>query len=180
MRQISMPSWLHEALGKEQSAFSLVAIFGFGVLATLAVVMADASLRTLVPWRLLLAALLIFDIAAGCVANFTPGTNHYYAQRPRGRWLFIAVHIHLPAVAVLAGWPMVPTLAIWAWTIAAAALVNAMRGHRLQAMVAGLSIASGLAVVPIIAATSPGLLIVGPLFLLKVAYAFAVDHQGGV
>lgn len=177
MWQIAMPNWLHAALGEEQSAFLLAAVFGVGMLAALAVIVAEPGLHGLAIWRSLLAMLPIFDIAAGCVANFTPATNGYYSSRSRGRRLFIIAHIHLPVVGLLVGWPMAAVMAIWAWTIATAALVNAMRGHPLQPTIGGLGTVLGMIAAPVVAPENTALLIVAPLFLFKVAYAFAVDHQ---
>ena len=123
-----------------------------------------------------LALLLILDIIAGCAANFTRGTNDFYAARPAHRIGFIAIHIHLPVVLALAGLPLVPGLLVWAWTIAGAFLVNALNGRSSQVPVAGVLVAVGLGAAPLIGPWEPWALAVAQLFLVKVLYAFAVNH----
>ena len=108
--------------GEEQPPAYLLAIllFGVGVAATFAL-SAGQMLAGLAWWRAALALVLVLDIAAGCVANFTPSTNDFYAARPRNRWIFIAIHFHVVIVALLVGTGVGAAVAVWAYTIAGAA-----------------------------------------------------------
>ncbi|MGY6708790.1 MAG: hypothetical protein ACXIVF_10720 [Rhizobiaceae bacterium] len=176
MKSVAIPHFMHEALGESQSIASLTSVFGFGVLGTALLAFVGADLfHQLAWWRSLLALILIFDILAGCVANFTRGTNDYYRSRPRGRWIFVAIHVHLPLVALLLGADLMMALVVWAYTIAGAALVNLARFGKGQPVMGGLLLAFGLLAAPLLA-LSPMMLAVAQLFLLKVLYAFAVDH----
>jgi hypothetical protein len=174
---VRAPSWLHDVLGEDPVGAELAAIAAFA-LPTATITMVQARL-TVSPWRVALAWLLLADIAAGCVANFTRSTNDYYAARPRNRWAFIAVHVHLPAFAWLVGatapsaWSAV---ALWLYTILAASVVNLFAGREQQVFVAGLLLSVGLASTAALPATTV-IRVASALFLTKVAYSFAVDHH---
>lgn len=125
--------------------------------------------------RRFLAWLLMLDIAAGAVANFTPGTNAFYAHRPSWRWGFIALHVHLPAVGWLLGVPVSPLLWVWAYTIATACLVNSFHGRTWQPVLGGCLLCVGVLVISFLA-LPPWQTSLSLLFLIKVLYAFAVNH----
>ena len=177
MTLLAIPSPLHDVLGERQSRLAIALIAGAALVAVLSVTPALAEVAL---WRGILAALLIADIAAGAVANLTNGTNDFYAARPRHRWVFIAVHLHLPVVALLLGLPLVPALIAWAAVIVAAVIVNALAGRGEQRVLAGtllIVIVCGLTLLPDQQIT---LLLVSALFAAKVAYSFAVDHRAEV
>ncbi len=96
---VTIPAWLHDVFGERQNIAELTSTVCFaGVVTALLALEAPAPWETVSPWRMWLALVIIFDVAAGCAANFTRGTNDFYAARPRNRWLFIAIHVHLLAV----------------------------------------------------------------------------------
>lgn len=179
---LAMPAPLHDVLGARQSpgALALVLIAGIGLPVALA--LSDpAALTGVELWRTPLALLLIGDIAAGAVANFTAGTNDHYAERPRSRWIFIAVHLHLVALALLLDAPLLPAVVLWLATIAGAVAVNLLHGHPLQRPVGGLLLAGILVAISLLPGTplaiTPLFAAVAAVFALKVVYAFAVDHR---
>ncbi|QCI67257.1 hypothetical protein [Phreatobacter stygius] len=177
MKAVAIPRHLHDVLGESQTVFELVAILAFGVGATVALALAcPEAMQGLPLWRSLPALALVLDIAAGCAANFTRATNDFYATRPRNRWIFIAVHGHVVVVALLVGADLQAAVAVWLYTIAAAALVNALNASRLQTFVAGLLLALGLGAIPVWPGLSPFMQVVAILFMLKVVFSFAVDH----
>jgi hypothetical protein len=177
MRRFSIPSAFHEVLGETQDASALVSVgLSAGLLAGALSWAAWPGLAELEGWRRILVLLLIMDIAGGVAANFTRGTNDFYAARPAHRIGFIAIHFHLPAVVALAGLPLVPGLLVWAWTIGGAFVVNALKGRPSQVVVAGALVAVGLGVAPLLGPWQPWALAVAQLFLVKVLYAFAVNH----
>lgn len=169
------PAPLRELLGETFEPLEVMAMLGFGVVLS-TVVLAATDLTALPGWRCALAAVLIGDIAAGCLSNFTTSTNGFYAARPRLRWVFIAAHGHLFAVAWALGWPMAPAVVVWAWTISSASLVNVLAGRASQRFVAGGLFAVSL-VAPLLWTIPAPMQVVAGLFTLKVAYAFAVRHE---
>lgn len=172
-----VPSALHDVLGESPAGPEIVAILGFGLAAAGWLMTGLYQAAVALPWwRLVLAGLLVADIAAGCVANFTRSTNDFYAARPRNRWIFIAVHGHVLGVAWALGAALPVAAAVWAYTVLAAAVVNALAARPAQTFVAGLLLSVGLVWIPQQHELAPPLVVVYCLFLVKVAYAFAVDH----
>ena len=174
MTKIPIPPLLHDVLGKQQPRSSLLLICAAVAVALIATApgLADIAL-----WRSVLAALLIVDIAAGAIANLTAGTNDHYATRSRSRWIFLAVHVHLPVLALLLGAPLTPALIAWAATISGGVIVNLLAGRAVQRVAAGVIFATILCVLPTLPEQEPTLLIASSLFAFKVVYAFAVDHR---
>lgn len=171
MTTIETPPALRELFGERQSRRDLLLVFAAMPLPVIAI---WPSLTEVEWWRALLAAILVADIAAGAVANLTAGTNAHYAASARRRALFIAVHVHLPLVALLLGWPLLPALVAWATTIAAATVVTTARHS--QRVVAGTLLIVGASVTALWPDTTVQLLLVAVMFGFKVGFSFAVDH----
>jgi len=179
MKQLRIPSYLHEMLGERQSVASVSSVLGFAALMTAALFLRYPALyEELAVWRSVLASLLIYDICAGCIANFTASTNRYYAERPRLRLVFIAVHVHLVLVALLLGASLPAALCVWLYTVICAYVVNAAAQGGNQVLTGGLLLAAGLGWMPMAYGAEPHMLIVSLLFMLKVIYSFGVDHYG--
>lgn len=176
-----MPASLHNVFGQRQSFVELLGTLLFGLGVPLALTLLEpAAFHALPLWRSAGALLLVLDIAAGCAANFTHSTNDYYAARPRHRWVFIGLHFHLVGVALLLGDELAFASAIWAYTIAGAALLNLMKSNPLQTFAGGLLLAIGLVGMPYVMESSVLMRVVSTLFMLKVLFGFAVDHYGAV
>jgi len=177
LNPVHMHRHLHDVFGEAQRPGQLIAILGFGIAvpAILAATSPDL-VRSVPPWRAVLALLLVLDIAAGCVANFTRGTSDFYAARPRNRWIFIAIHLHLVAVAALLDADLAPAIAVWGYTIAGAIAVNRLAGKPSQTFIGGLLLAVGLAGIGLWPGLPPFMTVVSALFMLKVLFSFAVDH----
>ncbi|AWY01592.1 hypothetical protein A8139_17690 [Marinomonas primoryensis] len=52
-------------------------------------------------------------VLAGCIANFSFGTNEFYSKRPKNRLIFISIHIHILVIAWLLSEPMGAALIVW-------------------------------------------------------------------
>lgn len=168
---------LHDVFGETQQPGQLAAILGFGIAVPAVLAMTSPELiGAVAPWRAVLALLLVLDIAAGCVANFTRGTSDFYAGRARNRWLFIAVHVHVVAVAALLNLDLTASIAVWGYTIAGAILVNLRAGRPSQTFVGGLLLSAGLTGIALWPGLTSFMTAVCALFMLKVLFSFAVDH----
>lgn len=179
MKQIRIPSFLHEVFGEKQSIGSILTVLLLGGLLTVALYFRFPEMTADLPiWRSALALLLIFDIFAGCVANFTVGTSNFYAARKTNRIVFIAIHFHIVLVALLLHTDIWYSIGVWAYTIAGALIVNALFGKHSQRFIAGLFLAVGIGWIPMLPDIQPYMLIICLLFMLKVLFSFAVDHYG--
>ena len=179
MRQLRIPSFLHDVFGEKQSVGSILAILLFGGMLAAALYYRFPELANDLPvWRSALALLLIFDVFAGVIANFTASTSNFYAVRKKNRIVFIAIHVHIVLIAVLLNTNIGYSVGIWAYTIIGAFIVNSLIGKHVQLFVAGLLLSVGLGVVPMLPGITPYMLTISLLFLMKVLFSFAVDHYG--
>lgn len=169
---------LREVFGERQSPAVIITVLVGGTVATAVLVTLSVDAFTAPAWwRTLLAVIVIWDIACGCLANVTRSTNDYYARRPVHRRIFLAVHVHLVLVALLLGAPALPAVAVWAYTILAAAVVNGLVSSPRQLLVAATFFVVPLIAVPLIFDSDPVMEMVSLLFVTKVILAFAVDHS---
>jgi hypothetical protein len=176
---LTIPSSLHEVLGERQDPRTLAAIGVVGLGGTALLVAADRAAFTTVPaWQAALAVVLVLDVVCGALANFSPGTSDYYATRPRHRAVFLAIHVHLVAIALLLGTGLGPAIGVWLVTIAAAAVVTTRRTTLTQLQVAAAVVVAAGVAAPVLFAGSTVMTAVSALFVLKVVLAFAVDHYG--
>lgn len=179
MKQIQIPSFLHDVFGEKQSIGSILAVLLFGGMLTAALYWTFPEMTNDLPmWRNVLALILIFDIFSGCVANFTASTNNFYAARKKNRIVFIVIHFHIVLVALLLHSDIWFSLGVWTYTIVGAFIVNALIGKHSQLFVAGLLLSIGLGTIPMLPEITPYMMIICILFMLKVLFSFAVDHYG--
>lgn len=179
MKQVRIPSILHDVFGEKQPILLILAILLFGGLLTAVLYLMYPEMTINLPvWRSTLALLLIFDIFAGCIANFTPSTSNFYAARKKNRIVFISIHIHIVIISVLLNAAIGYSIAVWVYTIAGAFIVNSLIGRQSQLFVASLLLSIGLSCVPLLPHIQPYMLIICQLFTLKVLFGFAVDHYG--
>jgi hypothetical protein len=125
-------------------------------------------------WEIAIVAVIAADFAGGAVANFTAGTDRYYADRPRLRLVFIALHAVPPVVlAFIIGGPTELWVAIPAVALVGAFVVNGLP-VAVQPTVAAFVTAGGVIVCFSWFVIAPPALWFGPLMLVKLVLAFAV------
>lgn len=173
MKYFKTHEFLHEVFGERQSLLEVICTIAFALFGTWTIYdLADISV---IDWKVILAFILIADVLAGCIANFSVGTNEYYSQRPKNRLIFIAIHVHILVIAWLLSEPMQSALIIWGYTIASAFVVNALKGRLIQRFVAANLMCVGLFIL-VSLSLAIGFLLVSLFFLIKVLFSFSVDH----
>lgn len=178
---IKVPKFFHDILGEETHVFSLLmiggvttAVMGWLIISEGDVFVQNGTIRGAFTF------LLLADIIAGTVANFTKGTNDYYAARPVNRWIFIAVHIQPILITWLLGYSILFAILIWGYTIFSVSMVNILKGSIHQRVVAGALMGIGIFMSLILySEASSVLLTMAVFFVIKVIYSFGVDHEGG-
>jgi len=92
---IQIPKFLHELHGKQASVLSLVLVYAnallFGCLVSIHI-----NLLSLPAWKSILLFVLVADIAAGAIANFTVSTRQYYRENTRLQLPYLSLHIIHP------------------------------------------------------------------------------------
>ncbi len=177
---IRIPKVLREVHGEEAPLFDVVFSWVAAIVAAAIVVVRPAARpSTIAWWEVALVAVIAADLAGGVVANFTSGTDRYYAARPRLRIGFLLLHVVQPTLMYLAiGGPIEVWAAIPAYTIIAALVVNALPDGK-QIAVAGFLTVLGIFVCFAWFVIAPPALWFGPVFLVKLVLGFAVRRTAG-
>jgi hypothetical protein len=175
-REIRIPRVLQILHGEKASPFDLVLTYSVGAaFGILALIFAWSRVDSLPWWKSLLLFLVAADVSGGVVANFTPGTDRYYAARPGLRWVFIFGHVIEPGILFLlfggrpAYWGF-----LFVFTAAAATLVNIITGRTRQEVTAAALLVVGTVIALPIGLATPFLAWFGPVYMLKLILAFAV------
>lgn len=175
MKYFKTPEFLFEVLGEKQSVLEVTCTVLFALLGSWIIYsVADIEFGH---WKTAVAYILIADVLAGCIANFSLGTNEFYSKRPKNRLIFIAIHIHILVIAWLLSEPMDTALIIWAFTIVSAFLVNALNGKPIQNFIAANLMCYGIFLL-IYLSLPVWFLMVSIFFMIKVLFSFSVDHFG--
>jgi hypothetical protein len=176
MKTIIVNRHLHEIFGERPTVFEIFTTLAFGLAVPIVLLVGYGLPQPVAIWRSGLAFVLVFDIGAGCIANLTQSTNAFYATRPARRWWMIAIHLHLPVLALLVGVAFWSSVVVWAYTIAGAIVVNLLNRTAVQTFIAGLLVAAAVIWVPLWSGLPAPLMTVGLLSVLKLVFSFSVDH----
>ena len=176
MNIFQVPKVLHEVFGESQTRLEVSLTVIFAVLGCVFLYVFHFPKNTDVSGLfVVLGFVLVGDILAGCIANFTHGTNNYYANRLNSRWVFIAIHFHIIAITWLLDGPLMKSIVVWAFTIASASIVNLLNNHQHQLFIAANLVCLGMLLISVL--DMPMLFtIVSLFFIMKVVLSFAVNH----
>ncbi|MCJ8313154.1 MAG: hypothetical protein HRU38_13615 [Saccharospirillaceae bacterium] len=180
-KDINIIKSMHDVFGLKQSVFSILAIFSFSLLSSIWLLFIGWDFFSeLTLWKTIIALVVILDINAGLIANFTKGTNDFYQNNPKNRWVFISIHIHILIVAWLFEIENYAAVIIsWAATILVASMINMLKNSAwvsLHRIVAAMCLGLGLILIMSLNWSNLLLQIVVMLFYIKVAYSFSVNH----
>jgi len=176
---ILIPKFFHELFGTEQRLSELILILIFTVTATLVTALSTTTYwQSLSGFQNFVLWLLFLDISGGVVANLSFGTNNHYKELPKGRWLFIAVHIQPLILAAVLQSPMLIAIVIWLYTVLSASLINCLRQKIYHRLLAGALYSFAIIgyVLSDISLPSP-ISLIYLLYMMKVIYSFSVDHS---
>ena len=174
VKYFEVPKCFHEVFGEQQTRLEVFLTVLFACIAT--IVTFFLSGLSLNHWQVIAAFLIVFDVYAGCIANFSQGTNQFYAQRYKSRLIFIAIHFHNVIIALLLDMYVQESLLIWGYTIVSACIVNFLKRNRLQTFIAANLFCFGILV--LLSLSMPNwLVLISLFFMFKVIVSFAVDHH---
>ncbi len=182
MNRVKVPKFLHDILGEETETFTLLLISIVTVIVMTGLIMTEGQFfsdEDLL--KVILGFALLADIVAGTVANFSAGTNNFYAKRPKNRWSFIAVHVQPVFIAWLLGFSLSYAAILWIFVIVATSIVNLLVGSVHQRIVAGFFMALGIfGALLLYGGDSIVMQVMAVFFVIKVVFSFGVDHERGV
>lgn len=173
-KKVSIPSYLHELHGKQASIFDLLINYTTAIIAALIILFLarDLSLAT---YKLVILGVLALDLAGGIVSNFTEGTNNYYIEKPKMRYVFIAFHVIQPLVLIwLFPNDLVGIAIISIYTLIAMTVVNSIQEHLRQRVYGAFLMVIGLSITFLVNEMQPIVHLMLILFVVKLIVAFAI------
>lgn len=125
---------------------------------------------------LIITFLLVFDLAAGVIANFTSGTNLYYSSRPKLRKVFIAIHVQPLIISWLTGLYWTECLVVWLYTVMASFTINALPESSAQLPLAAAALAVGIAALLLFTSLPSYFVLILALYMIKLILSFPINH----
>lgn len=179
MKVWKVPKFFHDILGEETDGLTIALVVVVTVIVmTALVVMEGVTFSSSGLVRGSIAFILTADIIAGTIANFSKGTNDYYAKRSLNRWTFIAVHVQLVVIAWLLGFDLVNAVLLWGYVAISATTVNLYAGKKEQRILAASLTSLGMLLgILFYYGVSLVMLVTAVFFVQKVVFSFSVDHE---
>ncbi len=173
--KIKVHRLLRELFGLETTRFDLLAIIisavSFAAL-TLILNSNSAALAT----KAIVLIILALDIGGGVVANFTTGTNNYYAESLQKRYLFVVFHLLQPSVLI---WifpnELLAILGVSIFTLTSSLIVLNIKKNYNQRIIAVTLLLLSLILSTILNYTDPLAQVIMQLFSVKIILAFSVN-----
>jgi hypothetical protein len=173
--KIKVHKFLGELFGRETTTFDLLAIIISSV--------SFAGLTLLVKWnaditviKKIILTILALDIAGGVVANFTTGTNNYYAESLRRRYLFVLFHLVQPSILI---WifpsELLAILGVSIFTLTSSIIVLSIKKHYNQRIIAISLLLLSLILSNLLNYNDPLTKMIIQLFSIKLILAFSVN-----
>jgi hypothetical protein len=174
-KKIQVHKFLIELFGRETTIFDLLAVIISSVL--------FAGLILLIKWnsdfsvlKKIILTILALDIAGGVVANFTSGTNNYYAESLQKRYLFVFVHLLQPSILI---WifpnELLAVLGVSIFTLISSIIVLNIKKHYNQRIIAVTLLLFSLILSTLFNYTDPLTKMIMQLFSIKLILAFSVN-----
>ncbi|MFC3417937.1 hypothetical protein ACFOLA_00275 [Salinicoccus hispanicus] len=173
-----VPKSLHELFGRRTTKVELaIVLISCILLSSLLLFHAYDEWSDLAVWQEILLVILTLDITGGVVANVTKGTNEYYQTNHKARLVFLAVHVQPLILGWILGNLLLGTI-IWIFSIITVLVITRIGERRLQRTAGMASALVGLSILMLLADTHLILNGLLALYILKLVFSFAVDHDG--
>lgn len=131
------------------------------------------------PLRAAILAVLVADTTGGIIANLTSSTTEYYASKPLFVNIgFLIVHIIPLLLAVeFLGMSNTEATFLFVYSLVAGSIVVFLTNNPLQKVIGIAFLVMGIGLYSaLFQSIAPPMGWIGPLFLTKLVYAFAVKH----
>jgi membrane glycosyltransferase len=174
-KKIQVQRYLVELFGRETTTFDLlaIAISSLSFAGLLIIMKWNANISII---KLIMLTILALDIAGGVVANFTKGTNNYYAESLEKRYLFVFFHLLQPSILI---WifpnELLAILGLSIYTLISSIIVLNIKKHYTQIIVAITLLLLSFILSILLNYTDPLTKIIMQLFSVKLILAFSVN-----
>lgn len=173
--KIKVHRFFHELFGQETTTLDLLAIIISSVsFAGLTLILKwDADLSVIKKTLLIILAL---DIGGGVIANFTNGTNNYYAESISKRYLFVLFHLAQPSLLI---WifpsELLAILGVTLFTLTSSIIVLRLKSPNNQRIIAVTLLLLSLILATLLNYTDPLAQLIMQFFSIKLILAFSVN-----
>jgi hypothetical protein len=174
-KKIQVHKYLSEVFGRETTTFDLLAIIissvSFAVLTLFVKWNADITII-----KKIILTILALDIGGGVVANFTTGTNNYYAESLRKRYLFVLFHLLQPSILI---WifpsELLAISGVSVFTLISSIILLNIKKHYNQRIIAVALLLFSLILSTLFNYSDPLTKMIMQLFSIKLILAFSVN-----
>jgi hypothetical protein len=173
--KIKVNRFLSELFGHETTTFDLLAIVisSFSFAGLTFILKWNANISNI---KIIMLTILTLDIAGGIVANFTTGTNNYYAESLRRRYLFVFFHLLQPSILI---WifpsDLLAILGISLYTLTSSIIVLNIKKQYDQRIIAVTLLLFSLFLSTLLNYSDPLTKMIMQLFSIKLILAFSVN-----
>jgi hypothetical protein len=154
----------------------------FDLLAIIICSISFAILTLFVKWnadititKKIILTILALDIGGGVVANFTTGTNFYYAESLRKRYLFVLFHLLQPSILI---WifpsELLAILGVTLFTLTSSIIVLRLKSPNNQRIIAVTLLLLSLILSTLLNYNDPLAKLIMQFFSIKLILAFSV------
>ena len=174
-QKIEVHKFLRELFGRETTTFDLLAIIiSSGSFAGLILMIKWNADITVI--KKIILTILALDIGGGIVANFTTGTNIYYAESLRKRYIFVLFHLLQPSILI---WifpsELIAILGVSLFTLTSSIIVLRIKKHYNQRIIAVTLLLLSIFLSTLLNYTDPLTKMIMQLFSIKLILAFSVN-----
>lgn len=174
-RKLKVHKSLQELFGQETTKLDLFLIL-FGSIALTVTTQIIDSGNDISFIKKVTLAFITLDIGGGVIANFTEGTNNYYAENIKKRYLFIVIHIMQPLIL---NWIFLNNsfsiLTITFFTLISAFIVTSIKQNTTQKAVAATLTLIGVILAFSLYFSTTALHLILLFYLIKLILAFSVN-----
>lgn len=174
-QKIKVHKSLYDLFGRETTGFELFLILFGSITLTIATQILCLGSELSLTKKVLLS-LLTLDIGGGIIANFTEGTNDYYSEDVKRRYLFIAVHILQPLIL---SWIFanntLAILTLTVYTLFCSFVVTSIQQQNAQKTIAATMLLIGIILTSLLKFLPHVLELILLVYTIKLILAFSVN-----
>ena len=174
-KKIQVHKFLFELFGRETTTFDLLSIV-IGSLSFAGLTLALKWNAGISIFKLVILTILALDIAGGVIANFTKGTNNYYSESLRKRYLFVFFHLLQPSILI---WifpsELLAILGVSLFTLTSSIIVLNIKKQYNQRIIAVTLLLFSLFLSTLLNYSDPLTKMIMQLFSIKLILAFSVN-----
>lgn len=174
-KKLKVHKLLYDLFGRETSRLDLFLILVGSICLTIATqIFCFGSELSLV--KKILIAFVTLDIGGGIIANFTEGTNNYYSEDLKRRYLFIGVHILHPLIL---SWiflnNILAILMLTVYTLISSSIVTSTKQKNTQKILAATMLLIGVILTFLFSFSPPVLQLILLVYSIKLILSFSVN-----